>query len=195
MSRKSKPQETKDVIHHKDTALLIIDMLNTLEFPQGRKLLAQAKPVARRIARLKDRAKKKKIPVIYVNDNFGQWRSDWAAVYSRCLAKGGLGRELAQPLEPASDDYFVLKPKHSAFYSTSLEVLLKQIGVDRLIITGIAADICILFSVYDAYVRGYTICVPRDCVASETATLKRNAVGLMKKAFKVKTPPSASVKF
>jgi nicotinamidase-related amidase len=162
-------------------------MFNTLDFPEGKRLLPPALRAAKKIAQLKSKLKRKAIPVIYVNNNFGQWRSDWAAIYEICQAKKCLGHPLAKALKPDSDDYFVLKPKHSAFFSTSLDVLLEQIGARHLIITGIAADICILFSVHDAYIRNFEVTVPADCVAAETPARKRTAIRLMKKIFKIRT--------
>lgn len=108
--------------------LLICDMLNTMEFPEARQLRPHALKAARAIARLKRRLKKKKIPVIYVNDNFGRWHSDWKAIYELCSRDGCLGKEIAETVRPDEDDDFILKPKHSGFYQTSLENLLAELG-------------------------------------------------------------------
>lgn len=156
--------------HQKKTkaALLIIDMLNTLAFPEGKALLKQALPAAKAISKLKDRLNKRGIPVIYVNDNFGQWRSDWKAVYKICAAPDSLGAPIARLLHPGEEDYFVLKPRHSGFFSTTLEVLLEELGARTLILTGVAGNICVLFTAHDAHMRGYRVIVPRDCIASNT---------------------------
>src|SRR5436305_65587 len=131
------------VAHWSRAALLIIDMLNTLEFPEWKRLMKGALPAANAILGLKQKAKRAGIPVIYVNDNFGLWRSSWEEVYEHCVRSKG--RPLAESLKPDHDDYFVLKPKHSGFYSTTLEVLLENLGAKTLILTGIAGNICVLF--------------------------------------------------
>ncbi len=139
-------------------ALLIIDMINDMEFPGGEVLYEQARPLADRVLALKSRCHRASIPTVYVNDNFGRWQSDFQSVveHVRKDQKGGKylrGRELAQVLQPGQDDYFVLKPKHSGFYSTTLDLLLKYLGSRTLILTGVAGDICVLFTANDAYMR------------------------------------------
>ncbi len=113
--------------------------------------------MARRIAALKRRAKAAGIPAIYVNDNFGRWQSDFTKVVQHCLDDGVRGEEMARILHPEEDDYFVLKPKHSAFYATTLDTLLQYLGAKRLILTGVAGNICILFSANDAYMRDFDL--------------------------------------
>jgi nicotinamidase-related amidase len=164
------------------TALLIIDMLNTLKFPGAKKLLRQAIPAARAIAKLKEKAKRKGIPVLYVNDNFGQWRSDWKAVFEICSRPDSLGHKLAEILKPDEDDYFVLKPRHSGFYSTTLDLLLRELGVKTLILTGVAGNICVLFTAHEAHMRGYSVIVPPDCIASNSRRENNNALAQMQAA-------------
>jgi nicotinamidase-related amidase len=144
-------------------------------------LLRFALPAARRIAALKKRLRARGVPTIYVNDNFGRWQSDFKKQVERCVSDECLGAPIARFLIPSEDDYFVLKPKHSGFYSTSLDVLLSYLGARKLIIAGFAADICVLFTANDAYMRDYELVVPSDCVASETAAANRNACRQMKR--------------
>ncbi|HEU0012270.1 MAG TPA: isochorismatase family cysteine hydrolase, partial [Longimicrobium sp.] len=118
-------------------ALLIVDMINDLEFQGGEALLPQLLPAAERIAALKARARKAGIPVVYANDNFGRWRSDFREVVEHCLRDGVRGRPVVEALRPGEDDYFVLKPKHSAFFATTLDTLLRYLGPRRLVLTGI----------------------------------------------------------
>ena len=148
------------------TVLLLIDVINDLEFDGGDALLAQALPMAERLAALKRRARAAGIPAVYVNDNFGRWRSDLHALLAHCLDDDVRGRPLAERLAPDPDDYFVLKPKHSGFFATTLDTLLDYLHARTLILTGLTADNCVLFTASDAYLRDFEIVVPCDCVAS-----------------------------
>src|ERR1044072_674479 len=106
-------------------ALLLIDVINDLDFESGEELLKHALPMAKRIAQLKKRARQAGIPAIYVNDNFGRWQSDFNKLLTHCLEEDVCGRPLAEILKPDEDDYFVLKPKHTGFFSTALDTLLE----------------------------------------------------------------------
>jgi nicotinamidase-related amidase len=160
-------------------ALLLIDVINDLEFAGGRTLVKTAVPAAARIAALKRRARRAGVPVIYANDNFGRWRSDFGEVVEHCLHDGVRGHPLAEMLAPDPDDYFVLKPKHSAFFSTTLATLLKYLKVERLVLTGFAGDACVLISAADAYMRDFELFVPADCTASKSALENRRALSYM----------------
>ena len=166
------------------TALLLIDVINPLEFPEARQLLRFVPAMARKLYRLRQRAQKAGVPVIYVNDNFGRWRSDFRHQIEYCLKKDSRGAEMVQLLRPAESDYFVLKPKHSGFFATTLETLLRYLGVRRLILTGIAGNFCVLFTANDAYMRDYEILVPADCAVSNTLKENRQALQLMHKFLK-----------
>jgi nicotinamidase-related amidase len=174
-----------------EAALLLIDVINDLEFPGGKALLKPAVAAARRIAALKTRARAADVPVIYANDNFGRWRSDFKQVVAHCLEDGVRGQPLAELLAPDDNDYFVLKPKHSAFYSTTLELLLEYLGTRRLILTGFAGDACVLMSAADAYMRDVDLYVPSDCIASKSAAENRKALQYMARVLHVNTTPSA----
>ena len=175
-------------------ALLLVDVINDFDFPESKHLLRYAVPAARRIEALKARLKKRGIPAIYVNDNFGRWRSDFRSQVDRCIAAECAGAPVARRLVPQENDYFVLKPKHSGFFSTSLDVLLATLGARKLIITGFAADICVLFTANDAYMRDYEVYVPADCVASETKEAARRACAHMKRFLRAKTVASARLR-
>lgn len=174
-------------------ALLIIDMINDLEYPGGEELYGHSLPVAQRITELKRRAQAANIPVIYANDNFGRWRSDFRQVVAHCLYDGVLGQPLAELLKPDPDDYFVLKVKHSAFFVSTLETLLKYLGVRTLILTGIAGDNCVLFTANDAYMRDLAIYVPADCVASISAEENSRALAYMQRVTKADIRPSTEL--
>ncbi|MBV8381667.1 MAG: cysteine hydrolase [Planctomycetaceae bacterium] len=176
-----------------DVALLLIDLINDLEFAEGDQLLRFARPMAERIAALKQQAKRAGIPAIYVNDNFGRWRSNFEAQVDHCIKDNVRGRVLAERLRPEEDDYFVLKPKHSGFFSTTLDILLDYLQVRTVILTGIAANICVLFTANDAYLRDFRLFVPSDCVASNTSDDNRYALEQMRTVLKADIRPSSEL--
>ena len=167
-------------------ALLLIDVINDFDFPEGEQLLRLAMPAAKNIAQLKQRAKEAGIPAIYVNDNFGRWRSDFKKIVDHCREEGK-GKEFVELLLPEEDDYFVLKPKHSGFYSTTLELLLTHLTSKNLILTGIAGNNCVLVTANDAYMRDFKLFVPADCVASNTEEENRHALEQMENVLKADT--------
>ncbi len=169
------------------TALLLIDVINDLEFDEGEAMLAAALAMADKIAALKTRCQQAGIPVIYVNDNFGRWQSNFNAQVEHVLHDGVRGEPIAKRLLPGESDYFVLKPKHSGFFSTQLDLLLDHLEVRTVIVTGLAGNICVLFTASDAYLRDYKIIVPRDCVASNTPAENDAALQLMAKILKADT--------
>jgi nicotinamidase-related amidase len=167
-------------------ALLLIDVINDFDFPEGDQLLRLAIPVGKNIAWLKQRAKQAGIPAIYVNDNFGRWRSDFKKIVAHSREEGK-GKEFVELLLPEEDDYFVLKPKHSGFYSTSLALLLTHLTATNLILTGIAGNNCVLVTANDAYMRDFKLFVPADCVASNTEEENRHALEQMETVLKADT--------
>jgi nicotinamidase-related amidase len=174
-------------------ALLLIDVINDMDFEGAEALVRQAVPMAHRIAALKKRARAAKIPAIYINDNFGRWQSDFRKLVDHVLDDGVPGEEVARILEPAEDDYFVLKPKHSAFFETTLDTLLAYLGAKTLILTGVAGNICILFSANDAYMRDYDLVVPSDCVASNTPEDNQHALHQIEQVLKGDITPSGDL--
>ena len=174
-------------------ALLLIDVINDLEWPGGEDLARYAMPMARRLRALKARARARGIPAIYVNDNFGRWQADPNHLLAHCLEGDVRGRPMVELLVPEADDYFVLKPKHSAFYATPLDLLLTYLRARTLILTGIAGNICVLFSAHDAYMREFNLVVPADCVISNHAGQNEQALALMRDVLQADTTPSAAL--
>ena len=168
-------------------------MINAFDFEGAQAMLPRALAAARAVASLKQRARQANVPVVYVNDNFGRWRSDFHDVLEHCLRSPG--RQIAELLRPDREDYFVLKPKHSGFQYTSLDVLLKHLGCETLILTGVAGNFCVLFTAHDAYMRDFHLVVPRDCIASAAEADDRAALEHMAKVTKADTPPSAALDF
>jgi nicotinamidase-related amidase len=167
--------------------LLLIDVINDLEFPEAKNMLEDAIEMARNIVALKKRASELKIPTIYVNDNFARWQSDFHGVVEHCKNDDVRGKPIADLLAPGETDYFVLKPKHSGFFSTSLDTLLDYLQAKTLILTGIAGNICVLFTANDAYMRDFQLFVPADCVCSNTPEENNFALEQMEKILKVDT--------
>jgi nicotinamidase-related amidase len=175
--------------------LLVIDMINAFDFDGAREMLPRALAAAKATAALEKRARKAGVSVVYVNDNFGKWRSDFRSLLARCLREGVRGKPIAELLKPDEEDYFVLKPKHSGFQFTTLDVLLAHLGAERLILTGVAANFCVLFTAHDAYMRDYHLIVPRDCVASQTEADDEYALAHMAKVTKADVRPSSEIDF
>ncbi len=168
-------------------------MINDFEFPRGDELFARALPIAPNIAALKKRACAAEIPVIYVNDNFGRWQSKFDEILGRCLQKDVRGRPFVEQLTPDEHNYFVLKPKHSGFYQTPLELLLKHLGAQRLILTGVSTNSCVLFTANDAYMRDMQLAIPQDCVAACNCQEHDFAMEQMKSMLKADTRPATEV--
>lgn len=174
-------------------ALLLVDVINDMEFEGGDALLTEALPAGACIAELKSAARALEIPVIYANDNFGRWRSDFASVVERCVAHEVRGSVVAQLLVPEPDDYFVLKPKHSAFFATPLDLLLRYLHTRRIVIAGFTADACVAVTAAGAHMRDYEVFVPADCVASQSMERTRNALAQMEQALDVHVTPAAGL--
>jgi nicotinamidase-related amidase len=175
------------------TALLLIDVINDFEFENGERLLELAMPVGENIAKLKSLVKDAGLPVIYVNDNFGKWQSDLNKIVSHCLEDGVRGEPFVKLVLPDEDDYFVLKPKHSGFYCTSLELVLEHLGATNLILAGIAGNNCVLFTANDAYMRDFNIVIPADCVVSESPEENEYALKQMEKVLKADIRPATEL--
>lgn len=167
--------------------LLIIDMINDLDFPGAEPLIAACDPVADRILALRAAADRRGAPTIYVNDNFGRWRAERSAIVERVTRPGAPGRDIVARIAPRAHDFFVIKPRFSGFYATNLQVLLPQLGVDRLILTGVATDICVLFTAADAYMREYGLWVPQDAAASDDPKRAAWALEIMRNSMGART--------
>ncbi len=174
-------------------ALLLIDVINDFDFPEGDELLRLALPVGRNIAALKKRAKAAGIPCIYVNDNFGRWQSDFKKIVAHCSEENAKGKSFVELLLPDDDDYFVLKPKHSGFYSTTLDLVLTHLTARNLILTGIAGNNCVLFTANDAYMREYKLFIPSDCTVSNTEEENLYALQQMETVLKAETTTSSKL--
>ena len=171
-------------------ALLLVDIVNDFDYPGGDKLLENARCIAGPIQRLKVKARAAHVPVVYVNDNFGRWQSSFQDTVDRCVRPGARGRDFVDQLKPCPDDYSVLKPMHSGFFQTPLDILLKHLGTKRVILTGLCTNSCILATAGDAYMRQLEVYVPADCVAAQTPEDQKYALHHMQEMNKAVTRKS-----
>jgi nicotinamidase-related amidase len=177
------------------TALLLIDVINDLAFDGSEGLVAQAEPMALRLSTLKRRATAAGVPTIYINDNFGKWRSDFRKTVAHCTSRSSPGRRVSRRLRPTARDYFVLKPKHSGFFDTTLDTLLETLRIRRVILTGIAGNICVLFTANDAYMRDLKIFAPADCIVSNTPADNGHALRQIEAVLKGNVTASTQLRF
>jgi len=172
------------------TALVILDMINEMDFAGAAAMRQSVAETAATILKLREAADRANLPTIYVNDNFGEWHSERYRLVERALGSG-TAHEFVARLAPRDGDYFVIKPQFSGFYATNLPVLLPKLGVDRLILTGVAADICVLFTAADAHMRDYDLWVPQDGVAAQTDERRNWALEIMKQSMAAEVRPTS----
>jgi nicotinamidase-related amidase len=166
----------KHVRHRSPAVLLLVDVVNHFEFPDGDAILKNALQVAPRLARLKERARASNIPVVYVNDNFGQWKSDARKLLAHCLRADCAGKPFVEAIQPDEQDYCVLKPMHSAFFQTPLDLLLRHLGASSIILAGITTNSCILCTAHDAKMRDFKVTVVADCCAARSGREHNEAI-------------------
>ena len=160
-------------------ALIVVDVINDLDFEGNEYIVKESEKIAPRIKDLANTCREKGVPVIYCNDNWSQWQSNFEKITQHCTSDDSPGKTMSKILQPDEEDYIVIKPKHSAFFSTTLDVLLNHLRVKTVIIVGVATNICILFTANDAYMRDYAVIVPDDCTAANTEEEKKHALKLM----------------
>jgi nicotinamidase-related amidase len=161
------------------TALVVLDMLNSYDFEDGEQLASNVEPVIEPIKARVDQAVEDDTPIIYVNDNYGDWNSSQEELTEKALQ--GKHPELVKPILPPDRANFVLKARHSAFYGTPLDYLLWQLEVNRIVFVGQVTEQCVLYSALDAYVRHHQVVVPRDAVAHIHEDLADAALQMMER--------------
>jgi nicotinamidase-related amidase len=164
--------------------LVLIDFINPLDFPGAEDLAPGALLAAKATVKLRERLDREKVAVVYANDNYGVWQSDFHSLVGQCLGREDISGEIARLLSPRATDITLLKPRHSAFYGSPLELLLRQMGAEELILCGLAADICVQLTAADAFLRGFKVWVPADCTASESPEAKATAIKYMQEILK-----------
>lgn len=167
-----------------NTALLIIDMINDFNFDHGNILADKALIIAEQIQLLKKQCQKENIPIIYINDHYNLWQAELNKVMEYCSNEKSV--QVIDKIKPNDSDYFLIKPRHSAFYGTALYTLLNQLQVKKLILTGIAGNICVLFTANDAYMREYPLLIPDNCIASVDDKDNQYAIRMMKNVMSAK---------
>lgn len=175
--------------------LLLIDVINAFDFEGCEGLVKAASAAAPRILALRERARSHGVPVIYVNDNFGRWRSDFRSTVAACSERSQPGHHVTRLLVPGEHDYFVLKPRHSAFFCTALELLLQRLSARTLVIVGFATNICVLYTAHDAHMRGYDVVVPADCTASNSEALTAQALEQLRIVTRARVDDSTELDF
>lgn len=180
-------------LHAKRTALLILDMLSEFDFPDGTAVKNAAARVADPIAKLRTRARRSRIPVIYANDTSDRWESDQQSFIQRCL--DGKGATIAELLRPGEGDHFMFKPRHSAFYGTPLAELLYMLDVKRLVLTGISSHQCVLLTASDAHIRNLEVIVAADCIAAPRAAATRHAIYILQEGLQARIGRSQNIRF
>lgn len=159
------------------TALVVVDMVNAYDHPDADRLVESVEDTLPRMVELVRRAREEGVPVVYVNDNFGSWRSNRDDLVASVL--DGPHARLVEPIRPDDDALFVVKVRHSIFFQTPLDYLLAQEGVDRLVLVGQVTEQCVLYSALDAHIRHLEVCVPRDAVAHIHPDLADAAMRMM----------------
>jgi nicotinamidase-related amidase len=172
----------------KKFALLIVDMINDFDFPKGRQLAAHTKHIVPSILTLKKHCQSNDIPIIYINDHYKLWKADIELIIDH--AHNDISAPIIQQMKPDHSDYFLIKPKHSAFYGTGLNTLLHELDTNTVIITGLAGNICVFFTANDAYMREFDVFVPKDTIASELPKFNEYALEMMETVLGADTRPA-----
>ena len=181
-------------VHHRaPVALVLVDVVQPFDFEGSEALLEQAEAASKALARLRRRARKAGLPVVYANDHFGGWTEDFSTLVDRSLKPSSPGRAIVSRLKPASGDYYVLKPKLSAFFGTPLAVLLDHFGARTVVLGGFAGDICVFATALDAHMRDLRLVVPMDCTASQSEEANRRALAYLRRVCDATTAPSTAL--
>jgi nicotinamidase-related amidase len=175
-----------------DKVLVLVDFINPLDFPGAERLLPGALRAARATVALKRKLAELDVPAIYANDHYGTWHAEFSDVLRTCQALPGARGQIARLLAPAPQDLTILKPRHSAFFATPLDLLLREMRAKELVVVGLAADMCVQLTTAEAYMHGYSAWVPSDCTAAESPEAKRRALKHMATVLKCGIQSSVS---
>jgi isochorismate hydrolase len=176
-------------------AMLILDLISDFQYPDAETVIPIAKRISKVIAPLKSRARAAGVPVIYVNDTRGHWESDQHRFIERCLNASADAAQIVTRLMPEPDDYFLFKPRHSAFFATSLPELLGQLNISTLLLTGLTTHQCVLFTAVDAHVRRHELIIASDGVGSPDKADTRHALHVLENATSARVMPARGIRF
>lgn len=174
-------------------ALVLIDVINGFDVEGGEELVAAARRAAPHILALRERAHEANVPVVYVNETFGQPGASFEAIVNACSETERPGHNVARMLAPTDNDQLLLKPSSSAFSCAALLPLLERRGVRTLVLVGFAADGCLLASAKDASARGFEVLVPVDCTAGSSLQLTERALEQVRAGANASTPSSLEI--
>jgi nicotinamidase-related amidase len=174
------------------TALIVVDMLNTYDHPDADKLSSSVEQMVPNLVSLIERARDEDVVTIYVNDNWGAWKSERDELIES--ARNGARPDLVEPILPREDDLFVVKARHSTFYQTPLEYLLdRELEVDRIVLAGQVTEQCILYSALDAYIRHLSVVIPDDAVAHIHEDLAQASLRMMERNMDAEVTGAADI--
>lgn len=174
-----------------DTAVLVVDMMNTYQHPDAENLIPNVEKIIEPLADLVRRARESgDVDLVYVNDNYGDFSAQFSDLVSSAL--DGARPDLVKPIVPAGDSRMMTKVRHSAFYSTALAYLLGRLDTQRLIITGQVTEQCILYTALDAYVRHFPVVIPTDAVAHIDPDLGAAACKMMQQNMSAEVTTAAN---
>lgn len=169
------------------TAIIFIDLINDFQFDGGDKLRSHTEEILPNLLKLRHIAETHQLPIIYVNDHYHLWTSDIPSIVQHCTNEKN--HHIIKQIKPSANDYFFIKPQHSAFFQTPLKALLDELRITKIILAGIAGDICVLFTAKDAYMYNFTMHIPKNCMASEEKDGNDYALYLMKSVMKADIAP------
>lgn len=177
-------------------AVLALDLITDFDFADGPSVRRALTRRAGSIRAFLQRVRDARVPVIYVNDNIGPWRSDSRALIERCRLAQRRSVDLLDALAPGGRDFIVLKPRHSAFFGTPLVALLDDQKIDTLVLLGVSAESCVWMTACDAHTRGFSLVVPLDTMAGASARAVDATIDSLRNVLRARTPArAASLRF
>ena len=175
------------------TALIITDMLNAYDHEDAEPLVESVREQLPGMVELRDRALDSDALVVYVNDNHDEWQAGRKELIEKALA--GKHPDLVNPIAPHDPVPFIAKGRHSAFYQTALDHLLRSADVQHLVLAGQVTEQCVLYTTLDAYIRGYDVTVPSDAVAHIDPDLAAAALKMMETNMHAEPARAADIEF
>ena len=168
----------------KDTALLMIDMQNGFLSARSPLFIDGAPATVPACARVIDHCRSQQIPVFFVTRSYAADGSNVERTRHAAWEAGGkplspgcakeLSADMPEDFGRTSHDYSIVKPRYSAFFATELDLILRRLGIKKLILAGTTTPNCIRTTCYDAISLDYEVIVLRDCTSSKTPEIQRS---------------------